>query len=92
MHPLDFLGGDDEPDLAFFPAMRMRGSEKTAFVSDVLAEFARQFRVVPMGEHARLLAEQPGLAIRGLPSASGLSAAIPLHQAAAAEQSAAIGG
>jgi len=52
LHPLDFLGGDDEPDLAFFPAMQMKGAEKVRLVTEVLSHFSRQFRVVPMIEHA----------------------------------------
>lgn len=52
LHPLDFLGADDDPDLAFFPAMRMRGAEKEAFVKDVLTDFKKRFDVVSMREHA----------------------------------------
>lgn len=28
LHPLDFLGGDEHPDLAFFPGMRLRYEQK----------------------------------------------------------------
>jgi peptidoglycan/xylan/chitin deacetylase (PgdA/CDA1 family) len=66
LHPLDFLGGDDEPDLAFFPAMRMEGAEKVAFVSGILRDFSRRFDVVPMGAHAAALTERDGLAVRQL--------------------------
>ncbi len=59
LHPLDFLGGDDEPDLSFFPAMQMKGAEKTRLVAEVLALFSRQFRVVPMMDHARDFLGQP---------------------------------
>lgn len=57
LHPLDFLGRDDEPELAFFPAMRMPGRAKRDFVSAVLESFANQFSVVPMIEHAQRLAD-----------------------------------
>jgi hypothetical protein len=67
LHPLDFLGGDEEPDLAFFPAMRMRGAEKSAFVRDVLADFARQFQVVPLAEQAAALISQDNLPVRSAP-------------------------
>ena len=63
LHPLDFLGGDDEPDLSFFPAMGMSGSEKLAFAEEILAGFAASFNVVPMGEHATALASQSGLRV-----------------------------
>lgn len=56
LHPLDFLGGDDEPDLSFFPAMGMNGDAKTAFAEEILASFAANFNVLPMGEHAAALA------------------------------------
>lgn len=59
LHPLDFLGGDDEPDLSFFPAMQMKGADKTRLVTEVLALFSSQFRVVPMREHARAVLGQP---------------------------------
>lgn len=59
LHPLDFLGGDDEPDLSFFPAMQMTGTRKTRLVAEVLSIFSNQFRVVPMREHAREFLGQP---------------------------------
>jgi hypothetical protein len=59
LHPLDFLGGDDEPDLSFFPAMKMKGADKTRLVTEVLSIFSSQFRVVPMMEHAREFLDQP---------------------------------
>ncbi|MDX1948459.1 MAG: polysaccharide deacetylase family protein [Pirellulaceae bacterium] len=90
LHPLDFLGGDDEPDLAFFPAMRMKGSEKTEFAASVLAELARQFDVVPMSAHAQALSNRGRLAIRPLPPDSAKQVEIP--RATATEQSAAAGG
>lgn len=62
LHPLDFLGADDVPELGFFPAMDKGGSWKCQLVRQYLAEFKRRFDVRPMGEHARLLHEaQPKL-------------------------------
>jgi len=61
LHPLDFLGASDDPDLAFFPAMRLEAAEKIAFVRDVLADFAGRYRVVPLGVHATALAQQDNL-------------------------------
>jgi hypothetical protein len=52
LHPLDFLGGDDEPGLAFFPAMATDGRTKRAFVTEVLGLLAEQFHVVTMEQHA----------------------------------------
>jgi len=57
LHPLDFLGKEDAPQLAFFPAMDLARDEKVAFANDILHRYKRVFRVVPMGIHARQLAE-----------------------------------
>ena len=32
LHPLDILGGDEEPDLGFFPAMKLHGAVKRTVV------------------------------------------------------------
>jgi hypothetical protein len=58
LHPLDFLGGDDEPDLSFFPAMQMKGADKVRLAKEVLTLFSSKFRVVPMCEHARAVLGQ----------------------------------
>ena len=58
LHPLDFLSADDDPDLAFFPAMRAPAVEKIAFVSEVLADFAAPpngiYAVFPQRKHLPL--------------------------------------
>jgi peptidoglycan/xylan/chitin deacetylase (PgdA/CDA1 family) len=53
LHPLDFLGGNDVKELAFFPAMDLQGEEKVKLVSDILSIYAEYFTIVPMGRHAR---------------------------------------
>ncbi|MEZ5330029.1 MAG: polysaccharide deacetylase family protein [Verrucomicrobiales bacterium] len=52
LHPLDFLGGDDVSELAFFPAMQVPGAEKMEFMRWVLKTYTQHFEVVPMREHA----------------------------------------
>jgi len=64
LHPLDFLGGDEEPDLSFFPAMATSGATKRAFIRDLLADFAHRFRVLPLGQHAELIAARNELPVR----------------------------
>ncbi|MFN8390981.1 MAG: polysaccharide deacetylase family protein [Bdellovibrionota bacterium] len=59
LHTLDFLGGDDERDLGFFPAMNVSGAEKVRFVRGILRALKRQFDVVPMGEHVQHVIRQP---------------------------------
>jgi peptidoglycan-N-acetylglucosamine deacetylase len=64
LHPLDFLGGDEEPDLSFFPAMATSGATKRAFIRDLLADFNHRFRVLPLGQHAELIAARNDLPVR----------------------------
>jgi peptidoglycan-N-acetylglucosamine deacetylase len=52
LHPLDFLGCDDESDLSFFPAMNMRSAKKLVFLEQVLDIFHNKFDVVSMKQHA----------------------------------------
>ncbi len=52
LHPLDFLGSDDEQDLAFFPGMKSRGNIKLAFLVKLLTLYDNKFNVVTMDEHA----------------------------------------
>jgi hypothetical protein len=70
LHPLDLLGGDDEPDLKFFPAMAMPGKVKRMFVRAVLADFSQRYIVLPLEKHAALLAERQDLPIREIASVS----------------------
>lgn len=56
LHPLDFLGADDTSDLSFFPAMRMQSARKLEVVGEVLRLLAKDFEVVNMREHARVVA------------------------------------
>jgi hypothetical protein len=52
LHPLDFLSGDDAPELKFFPAMNLPIGRKLEFVSDILETFSRKFEVVNLRKHA----------------------------------------
>ena len=52
LHPLDFLGADDEPDLSFFPAMNQKSEKKVALMSDCIKMLTRQFDCVTMRQHA----------------------------------------
>jgi hypothetical protein len=61
LHPLDFLGGDEEPRLAFFPAMRMTGRRKRELASRFLREIVEAFDVQPLDAYAGALAQRPAL-------------------------------
>ena len=53
LHPLDFLGCDDDPDLAFFPAMRQKAEPKLQLVGKILDVFTDRYDVVTMKQHAK---------------------------------------
>jgi hypothetical protein len=52
LHPLDFLGAEEVPELAYFPAMRRPLAAKLAQVAEHLEILARDFDVMSVGEHA----------------------------------------
>jgi peptidoglycan/xylan/chitin deacetylase (PgdA/CDA1 family) len=51
LHPLDFLGAEDVPELGFFPAMNVPAGKKLALAEQILDQYAEWFRVVPMSRH-----------------------------------------
>ena len=52
LHPLDFMGCDDEKDLAFFPAMGRSCSQKLVIARQVIDRLVSRYQVVTMAEHA----------------------------------------
>lgn len=57
LHPLDFLGGDVEERLNFFPAMALSTERKLALFDRVVGELGKHFTLVDMQTHAeRILA------------------------------------
>jgi len=52
LHPLDFLGKDDEQDLAFFPGMNATSDFKLPVAEELLLWMTKQFDCVTMAEHA----------------------------------------
>lgn len=59
LHPLDFLSGEDAPELKFFPAMNLPIEKKLEFVSEILESYAGSFEVVNMKTHADSVAATP---------------------------------
>jgi peptidoglycan-N-acetylglucosamine deacetylase len=59
LHPLDFLGGDDDADLAFFPAMDKPARWKVDLCRGFLDDLRRHFTVLPMGEYVQSLVGTP---------------------------------
>jgi hypothetical protein len=57
--------------------MATSGVAKRAFVRDLLADFAHRFRVLPLGQHAQLIAARNGLAVRQCSEHSTIEWAAP---------------
>lgn len=55
LHPLDFMGCDDDKDLAFFPAMGRPAEPKIELVAWMIDQMSRHFDVRPMKDHAASL-------------------------------------
>ena len=64
LHPLDFLGREDAPDLAFFPAMSLARERKLELVSHVIDLLSTRFAVHTVGAHAEAAARKPHLRVR----------------------------
>lgn len=52
LHPLDFLGSDDDSDLGFFPGMDMPSGRKIELAHHFLDMLGSRYRLVPMEEYA----------------------------------------
>ena len=54
MHPLDFLGAEDDSDLCFFPAMNMPTELKLSHMNGFLRMLVRHFDPLTMSEHVAI--------------------------------------
>lgn len=52
LHPLDFLGPEDEPDLAFFPGMKLAWPAKRRLLDSLLKRLLGTWSVGPVADHA----------------------------------------
>jgi peptidoglycan-N-acetylglucosamine deacetylase len=66
LHPLDFLGGDQVPELAFFPGMDLSADAKRLVVDWVLSELRRHFDVVDMYTHAESVLRKGLVRVRAI--------------------------
>jgi peptidoglycan/xylan/chitin deacetylase (PgdA/CDA1 family) len=55
LHPLDLLGSDQVPQLAFFPGMDLTGRRKVELFHRVLRVLGEHYSLVNMSTHARAL-------------------------------------
>lgn len=72
LHPLDFLGKEDVPELAFFPAMSVSREKKVSLMDGLFKRLAGGFDVLPMGAYADRLAQRD-LGERDVDVAEGLA-------------------
>jgi hypothetical protein len=52
LHPLDFMGCDDDKDLAFFPAMGRPAEPKIELVAWMIDQMNKYYDIRPMKDHA----------------------------------------
>lgn len=52
LHPLDFIGADECPELQFFPGMSLPRAERIEMADYFLRAYRKNFEVVALGEHA----------------------------------------
>lgn len=64
LHPLDFLGAEDVPELGFFPGMNMGAKRKIEVVGAVLDQLAKHYEIVGLGKHAELVNARQNLPVR----------------------------
>jgi hypothetical protein len=64
LHPLDIIGGDQIPQLKFFPGMDIPSQRKTELFKKVLGKLGERYDIVPMGVHARAIESRGNLALR----------------------------
>jgi peptidoglycan-N-acetylglucosamine deacetylase len=73
LHPLDFMGHDDNiPEMSFFPAMNLPVSRKLKFMRYIFKTLNEQFTIVTMEQHAAAIARQAKAVPLKLPSAIAL--------------------
>jgi hypothetical protein len=61
LHPLDLLGGDQAPELAFFPGMDLSSDRKVQVFDHVIGTLSKHYRLVNMSTHARSLQQRHDL-------------------------------
>ncbi len=64
LHPLDLLGGDEVPELSFFPGMDLPVRKKTDLFQRVLGTLAERFTLVDLETHAEALLARTDVPLR----------------------------
>ena len=61
LHPLDLLGGDEVPQLAFFPGMDISSARKTQLFEKAIGVLREHFTLVDLDTHAASIIERGNL-------------------------------
>ena len=57
LHPLDFLGGDEIPELKFFPGMQLSGKKKEEIFTTVMDMLSKHYEFVNMKTYAEAISK-----------------------------------
>ncbi|MCM1984693.1 polysaccharide deacetylase family protein [Lyngbya confervoides] len=58
LHPLDFVGGDQVPELRSFPGMGMRSDRKCALTVQYLKTLQRRYRLMALSDYVEVVAQR----------------------------------
>ena len=61
LSPTDFLGKEDLHGIPFFPAMNLARNYKLEIVEGVIRTMQKHFKVLPIGEHAKIVSQRKEL-------------------------------
>lgn len=64
LHPLDFMGQDVVPSLAFFPGMDLRSERKLRIFEIVMEVMKKHFEILPMGEFAERITAKRAFSLK----------------------------
>ena len=53
LHPLDLIGGDDVPQLSFFPGMNIKSEKKLEVFETAITMLKKHFELLPMSEFSK---------------------------------------
>lgn len=71
LHPLDWLDGDEVPELGFFPGMSLGRKRKLSLLMESLRLLRESFTLVTMGALARRVIQNPDLPEESVPATPG---------------------
>jgi hypothetical protein len=57
LHPLDLIGGDDVPQLSFFPGMDIKSEQKMQVFETAITMLKKNFELLPMSEFSKHFTE-----------------------------------